>query len=156
ADQAAVRRIAEELAVLDDHLATQNRRDRPPVDVPALPHAVVGRVEITEAQALADTRVDHGDVGVAPRRDRTLLRIHAEDRRRIRRGDGDEALERHPALDDALGPGDPYALFSGRVAADRVLDGPAGELERALAEEDIGGDGGERAVHEPAPERLGV
>ena len=61
---------------------------------------VVAHVEVVARERLVDGGIDQHEVGVAARRDDTLPRMEPEDPRGVRRGDGGEALERHPALDD--------------------------------------------------------
>src|SRR5438445_7750475 len=101
-DEASVPRLTEHPAVVSDDPAPQEGHHRPARDLPALPRAVVGDVEVLPRERLADPGVDEDEVGVAPRRDHALLRVEPEDPRGVGGGHGGEALERHTALDHAL------------------------------------------------------
>jgi len=122
--------------------------------LPALPRAVVGHVEVVARERLLERRVEQDEVGVAARREHALRGIQAEDARGVGRGDRGEALERHAALDDALGPRDPQARLGADVAAGDVLDRPAPELQREARGVLVGRERGDALADEPAPERL--
>jgi len=69
---AAVARLAEQLPILDHHLAAQDHDRRPAVDFPAVPRAVVGAVEVLGAERMPDGGIEHDDVGVAARGEHAL------------------------------------------------------------------------------------
>src|SRR5262249_14902987 len=119
-DELAVPDRAEEPSAVGDRLAPKNRGDGPARDRPALPRAVVAHVEVVLGERLPDRRVEQDEVRVAARGDDTLPRVEPEDPRGVRRGDGGEALERHAALDDALGERDAEARLRPEVAARHV------------------------------------
>src|SRR5262245_33242005 len=60
-------RATQEPAALHDQRPPQHGHHRPTRDLPALPRAIVGDVEIVASERLLDARIDEGQVGVAPR-----------------------------------------------------------------------------------------
>src|SRR4029453_6664536 len=101
--QLAVAPVTDQASIFHDDATTENRRYRPALDRPALPGAVVAHVEVLLRERLLDARIDDRDVRVAPGSDDTLARVETQDPRGVRGGHLGEALERHPAFDDALG-----------------------------------------------------
>jgi hypothetical protein len=120
-DELPIIQVRQQLAVLDDHLAAQYCRRRPPFDLPSFPWAVVAHVKVLACQLLLDRWVEEHDVGVAARCDYPLARIEAKDARRIGRDHVSEALQSHPALHHALGVDNTHPRLGSQVSAGNVV-----------------------------------
>ena len=95
-------RVADEGAVADDRAAADEDRADRAGDLEALVRRVVaGVVQVGGADRSPRGRVEQHEVGIAPDLDRALAR-EAEQARRRRRQQVDHALDRDPALRDAL------------------------------------------------------
>src|SRR5260370_17889 len=101
----AIRRLAEDLALLRRHLAAQERDHRPTGDGHAFVGRVVGAVmhELLADDLLA-VRVPQHEVGVEPDRDRALVRIEPVHLGVVGRSERDELVGGDAALDHALAP----------------------------------------------------
>src|ERR1043165_4233952 len=95
--------LADPLIVFDDQLAAREHGRRAARDLAAFERRVVdAHVQRVLAENLLALRIPHDDVGVSANTDRALLAVHAEDLRRRRRRDLDEAIHRDLALRDAF------------------------------------------------------
>src|SRR4051794_1661769 len=87
-------RLTDELPVFDDDLAAEGHRARQTSDLPTLVQRVIdGVMERRLGDGHLGVRIPDEDIGVAPDRDRALLRVKTEHARRARGDEVDEPVE---------------------------------------------------------------
>src|SRR5690606_8047409 len=153
-EEPAAAGVADELAVPHGHLPAHRDDAGAAIDLHALEGAVVD-VHLVRlgADRAAVRRVVDDDVGVRADGDRALPRVEAEELRRVRRRDLDEALEREVAAADAVGVEQVHAVLDrGHAVRDLRERLPAHRLLLDVERRVVGPDGVDEPAGEPAPQ----
>ena len=142
-----------ELAVFDDHLATQDGDHRPSLHRPSFPGAVVAHVKVLAREFAIDHRIDQHHVGVAARRDHALCVDRARGFLPRWSRSPARSVQGHPTFDDALGIDDSHPGFGAEIAAGDVFDCFSIKFDRERRREFVGGDGRHTVADQSVPQR---
>ena len=145
---------ADHTTILHHDLAPQHGEDGPALDLPAFPDAVICNVEVRHAQYLMHAGVDEDKIRIAAWRNRTFPWVEAEQTRGVGRRHIDEMFQRHAALYDPFGVGDPYTRLRTVVPTSDVLNRLAGSLESVGSAVFISRHGVDVALEQTVPEGL--
>jgi len=152
-----IRGTPHQLAMVDNHLATQHGDHWISQTIKTLPDAVVGiGVEIVERERFVQGGIDEHEIRVAAWGKHAFLRVQAQDLRGIGRGDGGKPLQGHVALGDEFRKRHGEARFDAVMAATHSLDGVAGQFNTLIRGVFVGSRGAEPTIQESGEQGIAI